>query len=65
VLEELLHVYAIVVFGMDVVRNIAAKKIAIPPIRNNRFNVYYYNMHYKNTPEHLALYNGLDVIHHP
>jgi hypothetical protein len=35
--DELLQVYAIVVFGMDVVRDIAATKTAIPLIRKNRF----------------------------
>jgi hypothetical protein len=34
---ELLQLYAIVVFGVFGIRNIAATKTAIPLIRNNRF----------------------------
>lgn len=37
VLEELLQVYAMVVFGNDVVRNTVVTKTTIPLIRNNLF----------------------------
>lgn len=37
VLEELLQLYAIAMFGVDVIRNVAATKIANPLIRNKRF----------------------------
>ena len=36
-LEELLQVYAIVVFGMDAIRNVAATKTAIALMNNNLF----------------------------
>jgi len=56
-LEEMLHELAFatcVEIGVKAlgVRNIAATKTAIPLIRNNWFNVCYYNMNYKNTLEY-------------
>ena len=60
VLEELLHVYPIVVFGEFDIKNVAAIKTAVPNIQANLFNIFYLVTNYKcSTLDYsgLMLYN--------
>jgi hypothetical protein len=52
-------------FGVDVIRNVAATKIAIPLIRNNLFMFVLVTRTIKIHCNTGTLYKGLDVIHHP